>query len=168
MLVGVRDWAGVVLEGSDSEPLQKLNQTDYTKGITLRIAQVSRVVGVGANEMRFVIQVNSKMLKGRYFEGMTLDNIRLIYDYIIGHNIIEFSYEDFLEGFVYDADLCYDAEAKPEVFSKMLSRLHRSINPNKWRKVNLFNKSATNMGIEFGKRDVHQIQIHSVSFIIKD
>ena len=96
MLVGVRDWAGVVLEGSDSEPLQKLNQTDYTKGITLRIAQVSRVVGVGANEMRFVIQVNSKMLKDKYFEGMTLDNIRLIYDYIIGHNIIEFSYEDFL------------------------------------------------------------------------
>ena len=153
MLVGVRDWAGLVLEGSDAEPLHKLNQTDYTKGITLRIAQVSRVVGVGANEMRFVIQVNSKMLKERYFEGMTLDNIKLIYDYIIQHKIIDFSYEDFLDGFVYDADLCYDAEAKPEVFSKMLSRLHISLNPNKWRKVNLFNKSSTNMGIEFGKRD---------------
>ena len=153
VLMGVADWSGVIIEGSDAEPLQKLNQTDYTKGITLRIAQVNRVVGMGNNEQRFVIQVNSKMLKERYFEGLTLDNIRLVYDYIISFKIIDFSYEDFLEGFVYDADLCMDAEAKPEVFGKMLSRLNRSINPNKWRKVNSFNKSSTNMGIEFGKRD---------------
>jgi hypothetical protein len=153
MLVGVADWSGIILEGSEEEPLQKLNQTDYTKGITLRIAQVNRVVGMANNEQRFVIQINSKMLKDRYFEGMRLDNIRLIYDYIIQHKIIEFSYEDFLDGFVYDADLCMDAEATPEVFGKMLSRLNRSINPNKWRKVNSFNKSSTNIGIEFGKRD---------------
>ena len=153
VLMGVADWSGVIIEGSDAEPLHKLNQTDYTKGITLRIAQVNRVVGIANTEQRFVIQVNSKMLRDRYFEGMTLDNIRLIYDYIIQHKIIDFSYEDFLEGFVYDADLCMDAEAKPEVFGKMLSRLNRSINPNKWRKVNSFNKSSTNMGIEFGKRD---------------
>jgi hypothetical protein len=153
VLMGVADWSGVIIEGSDAEPLHKLNQTDYTKGITLRIAQVNRVVGIANTEQRFVIQVNSKMLRDRYFEGMTLDNIRLIYDYIIQHKIIDFSYEDFLEGFVYDVDLCMDAEAKPEVFGKMLSRLNRSINPNKWRKVNSFNKSSTNMGIEFGKRD---------------
>ena len=153
VLMGVADWSGVIIEGSDAEPLHKLNQTDYTKGITLRIAQVNRVVGMGNSEQRFVIQVNSKMLKEKYFEGLTLDNIRLVYGYIISFTIIDFSYEDVLEGFVYDADLCMDAEANPDVFGKMLSRLNRSINPNKWRKVNSFNKSSTNMGIEFGKRD---------------
>jgi hypothetical protein len=143
---------GAVIEGSYEEPLVKLTDVDITKGITTRINKVNRVVGIGGSiEERIVIQVNSKMLAERYFEGITKDNLRVVYDYIIGLGLIQFSYETFLDGYVYDVDICMDVETDVDVFEKMLRRLVKSVKPSKYRKVNSFFRD-NNVGVELGTR----------------
>ena len=144
---------GHVIEGSYEEPIIKLTECDITKGITTRINKVNRVVGMGGSvEERIVIQVNAKMLRERYFEGITKDNLRVVYDYIIGLGLIQFSYETFLDGYVYDVDICMDVETDVDVFEKMLRRLVKSVKPSQYRKVNAFFRD-NNVGVELGTRD---------------
>ena len=151
ILVRIDD--GKIMEGSYEEPLIKLTESDITKGITTRINKVNRVVGMGGlMENRIVIQVNAKMLRERYFEGITKDNLRVVYDYIIGLGLIDFSYETFLDGYVYDVDICMDVETDVDVFEKMLRRLVKSVKPSQYRKVNAFFRD-NNVGVELGTRD---------------
>jgi hypothetical protein len=141
------------MEGSYDEPLIKLTESDITKGITTRVNKVNRVVGMGGSmEERIVIQVNAKMLRERYFEGITKDNLRVVYDYIIGLGLIQFDYETFLDGYVYDVDICMDVETDVDVFEKMLRRLVKSVKPSQYRKVNAFFRD-NNVGVELGTRD---------------
>ena len=143
---------GAVIEGSYEEPLVKLTDVDITKGITTRINKVNRVVGMGGSiEERIVIQVNAKMLGERYFEGITKDNLRVVYDYIMGLGLIQFSYETFLDGYVYDVDICMDVETDVDVFEKMLRRLVKSVKPSQYRKINSFFRD-NNVGVELGTR----------------
>lgn len=54
------------------------------------------------------IMFNSKILKSRYFEGITSDNINHVYDELIAQGIALFSKEDFLNGLVTDCDFKLD------------------------------------------------------------
>ena len=165
ILVRIDD--GKVMEGSYEEPLIKLTESDITKGITTRINKVNRVVGMGGQtEERIVIQVNAKMLRERYFEGITIDNLRLVYDYIIGLGLIDFSYDTFLDGYVYDVDICMDVETDVDVFEKMLRRLVKSVKPNFYRKVNAFFRDK-NVGVELGTRDKSTASNPYVKFYAK-
>jgi hypothetical protein len=144
---------GHVIEGSYEEPIIKLTECDITKGITTRINKVNRVVGMGGSvEERIVIQVNAKMLRERYFEGITKDNLRVVYDYIIGLGLIKFSYETFLDGYVYDVDICMDVETDVDVFEKMLRRLIKSVKPSQYKKVASWFYD-NNMGVLLGTRE---------------
>ena len=144
---------GHVIEGSYEEPIIKLTECDITKGITTRINKVNRVVGMGGSvEERIVIQVNAKMLRERYFEGITKDNLRVVYDYIIGLGLIKFSYETFLDGYVYDVDICMDVETDVDVFEKMLRRLIKSVKPSQYKKVASWFYD-NNIGVLLGTRE---------------
>lgn len=142
---------GAIMEGSEEDPLIKITETHFDKGITTRMATINRVIGVGPSEERLVIQVNSKMLGDRYFEGITADNLPEIYKYILEVGHIRMEYEDFLMGYVYDVDICMDVEATDEVFEKMLRRLVQQINPVHYRKIGKW-FAKNNIGVEIGNR----------------
>lgn len=55
------------------------------------------------------IKINSKMLEGRYLEGITINNIKLIYDEIIRQGVVSFTYDHFLKkSFCTDTDFKRD------------------------------------------------------------
>ncbi len=136
----------------------KLDQVDYFKGITFKANKTYAVTGGNnAGEWRLSLQVNSKKLKSGYFEGITIDNIREIYDYIISKDLFYIEFEDFLSGYVYDADVCLDFEATPETFDKLCSELWQCINPTHYKICERFSK-WNNKGVEFGKRDKSTLQ----------
>jgi hypothetical protein len=55
-----------------------------------------------------VFQINAKMLKHKYFEGITRSNIKLIYEYLMSFKVVHVDYISFLDGLISDVDLCLD------------------------------------------------------------
>lgn len=136
----------------------KLDQVDYFNGITFRANKTYAVTGGNnAGEWRLALQVNAKKLKSDYFNGITLENIKEVYDYIISKELFYISFDDFLNGYVYDADICLDFEATPEIFEKLCSELWQCINPTYYKICNKFNQ-WNNKGVEFGKREKGTIE----------
>jgi hypothetical protein len=142
---------GAIMEGTEEDPLVKITETHFDRGITTRMQKVNRVMGGGQTEERLVIQVNAKMLGERYFEGITFENLPEIYNYIRQLHIVDMEYEDFLMGNVYDVDICMDVETRDDVFEKMLRRLAQQINPVHYRKVGKW-FAKNNIGLEIGTR----------------
>lgn len=82
--------------------------------------------------------VNSKHLKERYFEGITLDTLPLIYEYLLSFKIVNFTYESLMNSRYNDTDICVDFKSTPEHFKGIKADIKsRSSNPEIWQ-------SATN------------------------
>lgn len=82
--------------------------------------------------------VNSKHLRERYFEGITLDTLPILYDYLMSFNIVKFSYDTFLNSRYNDTDICVDFNSTPEHFEGLKTHVKSlSSNPELWQ-------SATN------------------------
>lgn len=98
-----------------------------------------------------VILVSSKILRQRYFEGFTKDNLRLVYDNIIELGISKFSYQSFLKA------QCTDVDFKKDFFCKIFSEVIRHLkNISKSyqlsrKGINPF-KGQGNKGVEYGSR----------------
>jgi hypothetical protein len=80
---GMFEYDGLILDGTEDKPLVDLNQVHREKGITFRTEIHRRTIGNQQFEERYVLQISSKMLKERYFEGIDSSNIHLLYQYII-------------------------------------------------------------------------------------
>jgi hypothetical protein len=150
--VGMFEYDGLILDGTEEKPLVDLNQVHREKGITFRTEIHRRTIGNQQFEERYVLQISSKMLKERYFEGIDISNIHLLYQYIIDLKIIDFSYEVFLQANVYDMDMCMDVECSADGWLKLCRKVNAHINPSKFKYANLFG-SGTNIGLELNKRD---------------
>jgi hypothetical protein len=77
--------------------------------------------------------INSKHLRERYFEGITLDTLPLIYDYLMSFNVVKFSYDTFLNSRYNDTDICVDFNSTPEHFEGLKTNVKSlSSNPELW------------------------------------
>jgi len=121
-------------------------------GYKTRYAIQEQRVGRGVGTETFiVIQFNSKLLEGRYFEGITHGNIRVVYEKLMQHGIMAISYDDFMRGECTDTD--FKRDLNNDDFSTTISILVKSARPSKqlgqgykaWR-------SKTNQGIQFASR----------------
>ena len=64
------------------------------------------------------ILVNSKTLQSRYFEGITRDNIQVVYDYIMSKAAVDFTMLDFLMGECTDMDFKKDCKVDWQQYKK--------------------------------------------------
>lgn len=100
-----------------------------------------------------IILVNSKLLKSRYLEGITIENIRLVYDEIISHKVVSFSFESFTKGFCTDVDFKMDVQCQDFTSSINTMKSYSKEKKQRDNGVNVFNdKNGTNKGIEWNKR----------------
>lgn len=129
------------------------HKTDITDGITTRIGVVVCRVGKDESKEFIYIQANAKMLKSRYLEGITLETINLIYDYVIALGIIEFSFEQFLDSFVSDIDFAYDVNISPENMILMNQKIYSKIHQNKLKYVDKPFRKDSNIGLQFNRRE---------------
>ena len=138
--------------GGDESPLVKMSIAEVEKGVSYKFARTIAQTGLSSEE-RYTIIVNAKMLGKDYFEGINEINIKRVYDYIISRGILDFSYDDFLDGYVYDADCCYDVEAGPDVWNALCSRVKNSVLHEKEKYINHFTNQASNVGLALNTRD---------------
>ena len=82
------------------------------KGITTRFQLCKRHIdynkGSQSPEDVVLIFVNAKMLGERYLEGITKNNLEVLYEYIQSLNVVKFSYLDFQNSKATDVDFCID------------------------------------------------------------
>jgi hypothetical protein len=77
--------------------------------------------------------INSKHLRGRYFEGITLDTLPIIYDYLMSFNVVKFSYDTLLNSRYSDTDVCIDFNSTPELFEGLKTNIKAlSSRPECW------------------------------------
>lgn len=119
-----------------------------------------------------VILLNSKILRDlRYFDGITKDNSKSVYDNIIELGIAKFTYKSFLKAQCTDVDFKRDDYCKLfgdvilqiKNISKPSALSNRGYNPLDTRKKGIL----INQGIEFGKRKTASIGYPYLKFYHK-
>ena len=101
-----------------------------------------------------LIKISSKLLEHRYLEGITMQNIELIYNNIMSCKVFEMSFEQFLsEGILTDIDIKKDVELSRGDFKKGIKELAKFSKPRSRKKfgVNTFT-SRNNVGVEWNDR----------------
>ena len=127
-------------------------QREYT-GYHLYFKVEMQQTAKGKAEKYLCILFSSKALEGRYLEGITLQNIRAIYERIIGAKVVHFSFEEFTKGEGTDIDFKRDFEASPEQLKEMLPFLRDATKPTKeaGNGVRLF-REKNNLGAQWANR----------------
>lgn len=132
--------------------------TKIINGITYRF-YIKAFIDANKIAREYVVfQISAKMLKERYFEGITVENYQMIVNDINSFGVLHVSKKDFLEGLVSDIDICInqliDLKSLKTAFSLILQ------NPNKGKLplIHQFNQSNTvkntfNVGMDFNKRE---------------
>lgn len=123
-------------------------------GIPLKL-EITKYKYFGNTKERYLIlTINSKQLKELYFYGITKENVKLIYDYIIEKDFVYFSYESFLNSYAVDVDICKDKSYNFNCsFSQFTSNLKGYSKPESNSKR--FNKKD-NKGIQWSKRETSE------------
>jgi hypothetical protein len=129
------------------------HKTNITNGITARIGIVSHLVTQHTSKEFIYIQANSKMCKGRYLEGITLDTVKCVYDYIISLKVVYFTYEVFLDSFVSDIDLAYDVDISVSDMISMNQAIYSTVKVNMVRHMDKPFRSSDNVGLQFNRRE---------------
>lgn len=101
-----------------------------------------------------VILVNSKLLQERYLEGITPNNIEVVYNRLMSVNVVYMDFETFLHGYVTDLDIKQDTVIESvELFDECTREMERKSKPKK-RTGHGVNRvyQHNNKGIEWNKR----------------
>lgn len=129
------------------------HKTDITNGISTRIGIVCCRVGKDESKEFVYFQVNSKMCRERYLEGVTLDTIKDVYDYIMALNIVFVDYEEFLFGFVTDIDFAYDINITASLMVDLNKKIYSKVREDRFKYVDKPFGKQDNVGMQFNKRD---------------
>lgn len=126
--------------------------TKIINGITYRI-YIKAFIGNDrlANEY-VVFQISAKMLKEKYFDGITADNYRTIVDDINSFGVLHVSYDNFLKGLVSDIDICINQLIDRKSLKGAFSFIENNPVNGKYPLINVFQREG-NVGIEFNKRE---------------
>ena len=101
------------------------------------------------------ILINAKMLGKQYFEGITMDTIGAIYNYIMNLRMVSFTHEAFMDGECVDVDVRKDFQCRDESMVNVFTRLESNYisrgNKIDTGHIPFRNKSRWH-GLQFNKR----------------
>ena len=124
-------------------------------GIKIRFSIFTRPHAIDKEiQLKFLkITVNSKLLHERYFDGITAENIHVVYERLIEYNVVMFCFETFLNSTCNDIDVCYnDYVASLQHFSRALDlSILDSLDRHKYLKK-FWNEGNGNYGLSFNQR----------------
>ena len=105
-----------------------------------------------------VFQISAKMLKQKYFEGITAKNIDMIIDGINSFAVLKVSKKDFLEGLVSDIDICINQLIDIKSLKTAFAFIQQNPNKGKLPLMHFINqsnqlKNTVNLGVDFNKRE---------------
>lgn len=102
-------------------------------------------------EYFLTIKITSKHLRTRYFEGITNDNIKLVYNSIINQNVVYIEFMDFINQTLVDVD--FKKDHYNEYYPELLKRVDSFTIPKKEynQGIRKFEKKF-NQGFQFSSR----------------
>tara|TARA_B110001450_G_scaffold136988_1_gene128650 strand:- start:2489 stop:3577 length:1089 start_codon:yes stop_codon:yes gene_type:complete len=124
---------------------------DETFGIKSRIAIGTQVHGDQINRVVYV-QVNAKMLREKYDEGITFDNWKMLYNHIINLQVVYIDERTWMHGLVSDIDFCYDFVATAAELVSFSNRLKTLVLPHMVKFLYGQWSQKTNVGLQFRER----------------
>jgi len=110
-------------------------------------------VGINNQITKYLtILINSKLLKNRYFEGITLNNINEVYESIMAQKVVSFTLKDFFnKSAITDVDFKKDSQIKD--FKNCIYKLISISKASKSKDIGYRSfTSKDNLGIEFSTR----------------
>lgn len=151
---------------NDGNEQQRLGD-DYRKaepyvkiinGITYRI-YIKAFIDKNKTAHEYVVfQISAKMLKEKYFEGITSSNFGSIVDDINSFGVLKISKHDFLLGLVSDIDICINQLIDLKSLKTAFSFILQNPNHGKLPLIHHISQSNTqkntfNLGMDFNKRE---------------
>ena len=138
------------IENPRQNPDLKAYEDDYSRpSICFKLTKAA--LAIGRVKEFLSITLNAKMLGERYLEGITEDNLRLVYDYIMEPRIVRFSYEDFLEAMVWDVDIKVDFNTN-HGYNELCNAMNASV-ANQYKVITKRTKGKKNQGLQVSRRD---------------
>lgn len=113
-------------------------------------------ITIGTHEIprtgKFItVTLSAKILGKKYFEGITKENIHIVWEEIMKLNIFKCSIETFKKSLVNDIDMCKNSYIKGEKEMDRLVNQMKKLAQENIRYINTWQK-AENKGIEFNTR----------------
>jgi hypothetical protein len=140
------------LEGEEFKKNSKSYKLGY-KGFQFYASIQNIIVRQNTAVPCLTILVNSKHLKERYFEGITIDNYHLIYNEVIKLGILKCNYDTFCNGVGTDIDVKIDYQIALDEYKEMINALEiMTKQSSKSGKGCNAIKKPNNYGIEWSKR----------------
>lgn len=100
------------------------------------------------------LKITSKHLKERYFEGITIDNIQIVYDTIISFQSVYFDIDVFLKSYVTDTDFKRDVIDSDNLFDETIDSIKFRAKSHKEKSKGYESfRSKDNKGIQFSSRE---------------
>lgn len=128
-------------------------------GIKFRTSRVVRTHPKTKISTEFIsIMISTKMLRERYFEGINIDNIDLIVNYINEQKVIKITKQNILDAQFNDIDLCINYKLDFNSYKSSLFMLESMVKLSKRHLVQLYPRQenlriSENFGLLFNKRE---------------
>jgi len=125
-------------------------------GITIRISLAEIPIYNADTQQKVNVKfinltLSAKLLKHRYFEGITAENLHLLYEEFMRFEVFECSYKVFKSGYISDIDVCTNRYvSSPATFHDILKELV-SQSGTKEKYSHLISQNE-NLGLTFNKR----------------
>tara|TARA_R110000824_G_C15175110_1_gene673257 strand:- start:659 stop:1735 length:1077 start_codon:yes stop_codon:yes gene_type:complete len=88
--------------------------------------QLNYIDGQRVTEPYLTVLLNSKLLKGNYFEGINKNTFNDLYKYVMSTNTFMCSYDAFKSARYNDLDICFDFKSTKEQFLNLNESLKKS------------------------------------------
>ena len=151
-LIIVNDKTGLVLDRIFKKNAFPINDG----GINIYFAIEEQTTSNQTRKSFLTMLLTTKLLKERYFEGITENNIKLVYEAVINYGIVSFTYNTFLNGELTDVDFKKDmSTADMDSIIKGCYSLTKE-NHKMAEVCRTFNKKD-NKGIQWSKRDTTEV-----------
>ena len=154
----ISEESGEVVKTEKNNKIQK----EY-RGIKSKFSIEIQFNKSNIREEHLVIIINSKMLKRRYFEGITSDNISEVHSYLMEQKAVSFNLETMLTAQAVDIDYKRDFTAKRESVVKALTILKDNAKASTEINKGVLpfglkeGYKGDNIGLQFNKRDTTSI-----------
>ncbi len=158
-------WITATINTQTGEMVEDLNfkKNAYAveeDGIKTKYVLEKQYNGRGAVIEYLAILFNSKLLKEAYFDGIAPKNIRSIYERLMYHGAVAFTYDDFLLGSCTDVDFKKDCtlgcvHGDEDAFLSVIDNLAAMSRSSTRKKhgYNAFKEKGKNEGIEWSDRN---------------
>ena len=118
----ISDVSGEIIS---EDKIKSLTSEVKFKGYSIKIALISLYeFSTKSTNDYLEIYLHSKILEGRYFEGLTANNIRQVYDKLMSANVFTCTFDTFVNSPINDIDIKLDLTIKRDVFNELCKELN--------------------------------------------